>query len=193
MLFFLPVRGSDNLMQPTAETTPLPRLARFLGLIHDGVTEIGFRLALLVLFGIVVCYSYEVAARYLFSAPTTWASPFVSYGLCASIFLTMPELTRRSAHISLNLIDDILRQNSKRILHRIIRLAAALTCFMAAWITFEATWSDYDFGILTNTYFQVPKWWVSTFIPYGMASSGLYFLRQVFGTVSAPAGQGLTA
>jgi TRAP-type C4-dicarboxylate transport system permease small subunit len=187
------LRADDNLMQPAAETPPLARLARPLARIHDAVTEIGFRLALLVLAVIVVCYSYEVVARYLFSAPTTWASPFVSYGLCASIFLTMPELTRRSAHISLNLIDGMLHPNSARILHRIIRLGAALTCFMAAWITFEATWSDYDFGILTNTYFQVPKWWVSTFIPYGMASSGLYFLRQVFGHVSTPVGQGLTA
>ena len=180
-------------MHSAAEPPPLARFARPLARIHDGITETGFRLALLVLAGIVVCYSYEVAARYLFSAPTTWASPFVSYGLCASIFLTMPELTRRSAHISLNLIDDMLRQKSKRILHRLIRLAAALTCLMAAWITFEATWSDYDFGILTNTYFQVPKWWVSIFIPYGMASSGLYFFRQIFGNASTPAGQGLTA
>jgi TRAP-type C4-dicarboxylate transport system permease small subunit len=180
-------------MQSTAETPPLARLARPLARVHDGITAIGFRLALLMLAAIVVCYSYEVVARYLFSAPTTWASPFVSYFFCASIFLTMPELTRRSAHISLNLIDDALRPAVTHVLHRIIRVAAALTCFMAAWITFDATWSDYDFGILTNTYFQVPKWWISIFIPYGMASSGLYFLRQVFGDVSAPVGQGLTA
>ena len=63
---------------------------------------------MLALAVIVVSFCYEVVSRYFFNAPTIWASPFASYGLCAAIFLAMPELTRTSSHIALNFLNDAL-------------------------------------------------------------------------------------
>ena len=34
-------------------------------------------------------------------------------------------------------------------------------------------------SIETILEWQVPKWWVSIFIPYGFLSAGLYFLRHI--------------
>ena len=80
---------------------------------------------MLALAVIAISFCYEVVARYFFNAPTIWASPFASYGLCAAIFLAMPELTRTSSHISLNFLDDALSRERALRMRRIIRVVAA--------------------------------------------------------------------
>lgn len=55
--------------------------------LHDRVTIAGFRAAAALLGLIAVSFCYEVALRYLFNAPTSWANALVSYLLCAAIFL----------------------------------------------------------------------------------------------------------
>jgi C4-dicarboxylate transporter DctQ subunit len=149
-----------------------------LAALHDRLTTFSFGAAMLALAIIAISFCYEVVARYFFNAPTVWASPFASYGLCASIFLAMPELTRNSSHIALNFLDDFLSRDRALTVRRIIQVIAAVTCAIAAWITGQAAWSDFTFGITTNTYFPIPKWWLSAIVPYGMASSAIYFLRQ---------------
>ena len=57
-------------------------------------------------------------------------------------------------------------------------MVACAACGLAAWITAQAAWNDFALGIVTNTYYPIPKWWLSAVIPYGMASSAIYFLRQ---------------
>ena len=66
-----------------------------------------------------------------------------------------------------------------------------MTCAIAAWITAQAAWSDFAFGITTNTYFPIPKWWLSAIVPYGMASSAIYFLRQAMRPEATPLHQEL--
>src|SRR5882724_10990952 len=118
--------------------------------LHDRVTTFSFGAAMLALAIISISFCYEVVSRYFFNAPTVWASPFASYGLCASIFLAMPELTRNSSHIALNFLDDFLPTDRALRVRRIIQIIAAITCAIAAWITAQAAWSDFAFGITTN-------------------------------------------
>jgi TRAP-type C4-dicarboxylate transport system permease small subunit len=152
----------------------LGRLASF----HDGMSRISFSAAMVALSVIAISFCYEVAARYFFDAPTIWANPFASYALCAGIFLAMPELTRTSSHISLNFLEDALNPVDGRRLRRFLQALSAAVCGLAAWIAGESAWNDYTIGIVTNTYYPIPKWWLSAIIPYGLASSAVYFLRQ---------------
>ena len=73
-------------------------------LLHDAVTRISFAASAMILALIAISFSYEVAARYFFGAPTSWANAFVAYLLCAAIFLAVPEFTRRRAHVAVNLL-----------------------------------------------------------------------------------------
>lgn len=155
--------------------TLLSKLARW----HDAVTTAGFAVAACVLGGIVISFCYEVAARYFFSAPTSWANALVAYMLCAAIFLAVPELTRRRAHVAINLLLDRLRASHAHMLMRMIRVAGAAACLLAAWFTGNATLDQFQQGIDTISAYPVPKWLVSIFIPYGMLSSGLYLLRDL--------------
>jgi TRAP-type C4-dicarboxylate transport system permease small subunit len=128
---------------------------------------------------IAFSFCYEVTARYFFSAPTSWANAFVSYLLCAAIFLAVPELTRRRAHVAINLLLDRASPQGARVLNRLVRAAGAAACLLAAWIGANETLNQIALGITTISTYPVPKWWVSIFIPYGMLSAGLYFLRDL--------------
>lgn len=152
-------------------------LWRKLAALHDAITAASFAGAAALLGAIAFSFCYEVAARYLFSAPTSWANAFVSYLLCAAIFLAVPELTRRHSHVAISLLLDRLPPAPASVLRHIIRVAGAAACLLATWITASATLDQFFLGVDTISTYPVPKWCVSIFIPYGMLSSGLYFLR----------------
>ena len=154
-------------------------MLRLVGLAHDRLTQAGFALAALLVAGIAASFCYEVVVRYFFNAPTAWTYDVGSYFLCAVIFLAMPELTRRGAHVSVNLIPERLPPHQARILNIGIGLLAAAACFAATWITGTETWRQYQQGVSTISALTIPKWWVSVVIPYGMLSSAIYFLRQL--------------
>jgi TRAP-type C4-dicarboxylate transport system permease small subunit len=137
---------------------------RKLARLHDAITAASFAGAAAVLGAIAFSF---------------WANAFVSYFLCAAIFLAVPELTRRRAHVAINLLLDRLSPARAAVLNRIIRAAGAAACLLATWITANATLDQFFLGIDTISTYPVPKWCVSIFIPYGMLSSGLYFLREL--------------
>lgn len=157
-----------------------------LGGVHDAVTAASFQLAVVCLGIISVAFCYEVAARYAFNAPTVWANPLVSYLLCAMIFLALPEMTRTSQHISINILVGALPDPAAAAINQVIRAVGLVACLLAAWITGTETGAQITGNIWTISYFPVPKWIVSIFIPYGLLSAALYFLRQIAGDRPAP-------
>lgn len=159
---------------------------------HDKITIAGNYVAMALLFVICFAFCYEVAARYLFNAPTTWANALVSYLLCASIFLSAPDLTRRNEHVTINLLRDALPYSVRKPFAAALRTVAACMCLFAAWFCANETLAQYLNDIETILEWQIPKWIVSIFIPYGFLSSGFYFLRHMF-SPPAEAGEGALA
>src|SRR5581483_2347546 len=133
------------------------RVLRALAYIHDRLSRTGFILAACILAFISVAYCYEVVSRYFFNAPTIWASPLVSYALCLTIFLALPDLTRRGLQISIDLHEAWASPAAIELLLRLTRLVAGIFCLVAAWITAEQAWSEYSLGVWTNTYLPIPK------------------------------------
>jgi C4-dicarboxylate transporter DctQ subunit len=125
-----------------------------------------------------------VAARYFFNAPTEWATPFVTYGLCAMIFLAMPQLTRGAEHVTITLLLERTRGSSERRLRAACGILAAVACLCAAWFSADASFTQYRMGILTHPPYAIDKWLLSALIPYALLSSAIYFLRQLAGAKS---------
>ena len=156
-------------------------MLRRLAAIQDGLSRGGFVLAACILAFISIAYCYEVVSRYFFNAPTIWASPMVSYALCLTIFLALPDLARRGLQVSIDLHEGWASPRLVAALLRVTCLIAGVACLTAAWITGAQAWSEYTLGVLTNTYLPIPKWWLFVFIPYGFLNGGLYFMRQAAG------------
>jgi TRAP-type C4-dicarboxylate transport system permease small subunit len=160
-----------------------PAAGSVLGRLHDAVTKIGFALAGACLVGIVIAYTYEVGARYFFNSPTTWASSLVSYLLCAIVFLAMPEVTRDRVHIFIGVFLDDMDPKAAAKVQLTTYVVAALACFFAAYFCFSTTLGQFKSGISTVNEWRIPKWALSVLIPYGLFSSGIYFVRQVLSKV----------
>jgi TRAP-type C4-dicarboxylate transport system permease small subunit len=157
-----------------------------LSTLHDGITRAGYQLAALIVILIACSYCYEVGARYFFNAPTSWANTLVSYLLCAVIFLAMPEQTRRRAHIAITALVDRADPTRRRLWRMSIAAISAATCVAVFWISAAETWTQFRDGVLTVAAYEVPKWWISIFIAYGLLNSALYFLREMFSPSEAP-------
>lgn len=151
--------------------------------LHDRITALGFAGAAISVGVIVVAFWCEVIARYFLAAPTVWAYAVASYALCPMIFLALPEMTRRRAHIAIEYLANSLPAKYRGTLASAVVLTTAFVCLVGAWITGTETWRQYVGEIETISAFPIPKWWVSIFTPYGLLSSAVYFLRQL---VEAP-------
>ncbi len=158
--------------------------------LHDAITRIGFAGAAACVAVIAGSFWYEVISRYFFNAPTTWAYDLASFVLCPMIFLAIPAMAQRNAHIVVAYLTDGLPERSRATVRQAVLLTAAVTCLICAWITGAETWRQYVRGVETITTVPILKWWVSIFIPYGLLGSGLYFLRQFFGDAPLPFNDG---
>jgi len=153
---------------------------RGLGLIakgHDGLTQAGFILGTVALAAIVVLFSYEIVARYFLRAPTRWISDYVAYALLISTFLLLPQLTRTRQHISITFIQDSLPERLRIALVVILTLVSGAICLAASYLCWLETARQFNAGTRTMAVVSIPKWWISSFIVYGLFNSGLYFLR----------------
>lgn len=151
-----------------------------LGLIakgHDGLTQAGFILGAVALAAIVVLFSYEIVARYFLRAPTRWISDYVAYALLISTFLLLPQLTRTRQHISITFIQDSLPGRLRVALVVVLTLVSAAVCVAASYLCWLETARQFNAGTRTMAVVSIPKWWISSFIVYGLFNSGLYFLR----------------
>jgi len=158
--------------------------AATLAALHDGLSRVSSWGAAFCLVTIGVSYCYEVVARYFFSAPTTWADSLVSYALCGMIFLILPELTRRQAHITLTLLLEKLSPEAGRLLGRVTALAACGACGFAAWFSGVACLSQYESGIQTMATWPIAKWPLSLIIAFNLGSAALHFLRHALGNTA---------
>jgi TRAP-type C4-dicarboxylate transport system permease small subunit len=154
-----------------------------LGAIHDRITTAGFAGGAASVALITAAFWYEVVARYFFNAPTSWAYDVASFLLCPTIFLSVPEMTRRNAHVVISYLTDNASPQFRAPLVKALMLTGAVVCLICAWITGAETWRQYVRGVETITVNPIPKWVISIFIPYGLLNSGMYFLRHLVGRV----------
>ncbi|MGI9426260.1 MAG: TRAP transporter small permease [Hyphomicrobiaceae bacterium] len=126
---------------------------------------------------IVVFYVYEVVTRYFFNSPTAWVSDFVSYALCASVFLALPKVTKDKGHVAVTILVDQLPIRAANVVHSIISVIGFLCLAFAAYVSLQENVRQFSKNIETLAIIPIPQWWVSGFITFGLALSSLYLLR----------------
>jgi len=163
-------------MQPRDHRLAASRIVTASARALDAVTIAGGWVGVLGLAAIVVIFCYEVVSRYVFDTPTRWASDFVSYVLCASIFLCMPEVTRANGHVAVTVLIDRLGDRRRRVAQIAAYSVAFAVCLFAAYLSGLENLRQFSRDITTLTVIPVPKWSISVFITYGLAVSSLQFL-----------------
>lgn len=104
----------------------------------------------------------------------------VAYMLCAMLFLVTPELARVQSHILISVVPDTLSPKAATRYMRIVYLFSCIVCVIAGWFCLSVAVSQYQSGIATVNEWRIPKWWLSSLIPYSLFSASLYFMRHAF-------------
>lgn len=148
-----------------------------LATLHDWTSRRLFEAAVAALAAIAALYVYEVAARYVFDAPTTWTIEGVSYALSVVIFAALPEATRRRAHVAIDILPSMAPARAARVLRRGTDALGAVVCGAAAWIIAAEALRQAERGLMTNAANPVPKWPLTAIVALGLGSAAVHFLR----------------
>ena len=150
-----------------------------LGALHDASSRWLFLLAGGALCAAVGLYVFEVIMRYGFGAPTTWSGEVVQYALAVLIFCALPDVTRRNAHVAIDILPEALPPAAALWLGRATTLIAVGACAVAALIVAGEALRQFDRGVMTNAANPVPRWPITAVIALGLGSAALHFLRHL--------------
>jgi len=147
--------------------------------LHDLSSRGLFALAGAALTAAVLLYVFEVVARYAFDAPTTWSGEAVQYALAVMIFCGLPEMTRRRAHIAIDMVPEMLQGGAALWLGRINLMMAALASAATGLIVAREALRQFERGLMTNAANPIPRWWITALIALGLLSAAIHFLRHL--------------
>ena len=163
----------------TARTShkPLPAILKGVAGTLDFVTRASGVLSAMALAAILVLTLKEVAMRYFFNSPTTWAGDLNQWFFALVVMLIVPEIARTNGHIAISVLVDRLPHRKKDVAMRVIAVLSFFMCLAAFYISGMETWRQFTSGITTMWVSPIPKWWISIVIPFGFFLSALQFLR----------------
>ena len=110
---------------------------------------------------------YEVAARYLFGAPTTWSIDIASYLLLWATFLGSAYTLREGGHVAVDLLVVRLGAEHRRRLGLLIHGATALFVVLVVWQGAIACEQAYRFGEVTMSSLRFPLYIPLLALPVG--------------------------
>lgn len=167
-------------MTPGSDQKMIPALLHVLNKGLAAVTSFCLFLSGILLGLMVFFYAYEVVVRYFFDSPTSWTFDLGKAILCSSVILALPDITRNQGNITIDVFLEKLSKKTRYQANQIISLFCFVVCLLTAYICLDETIRQYQNDIGTFWINPVPKWWISVFIPFGFALSGLHFLKLGF-------------
>lgn len=121
-------------------------------------------------------YVAEVVARYGLNDPLNWSGDAGSYMLCAMVFLALPLITRQRGHIAVTVVIEMLPQAYVGRVTRLLELVSALVLLIVAFFVIDLCIRQYEQGVLTTMANQIPRWWLTAVMAFGIILSALNFI-----------------
>lgn len=118
--------------------------------------------------------TYEVAARYLFVAPTIWAAELSQLCLIWGTLIAMPWLLAANRHIAVDVLTERLNRTSRRLCQALAMAAIAAFSAVVAWKGSGIFFDSFERGRTTGSMLDLPTWISELAVPVGFA---LLFLQ----------------
>lgn len=163
---------------------------RALGVLHDRLTAATAVLGAGCLGLTVLIYCYEIVTRYFLDAPTSWAGAVTLYLLLVSVMLMVPRLTRDGSHVAVTYVTELAGPRFGRLVAGLTDLVSCAVCLATACFAAVETHRAYIHHVNTTDTMEIPTWWLTSFLVYGLVSAGLHFARRAFGAGGPAAAQG---
>jgi TRAP-type C4-dicarboxylate transport system permease small subunit len=124
-------------------------------------------------FGTGALLTWEVVARYVFSAPTIWAAEISQMFLIWGMFVAVPRTITRRENISIEVLHELLPESIQKICNIASLGFIAFFCAVVFWYGWEIAWDSLVRGRSTGTMLNIPNWWTEMVIPAGFGLSVL--------------------
>jgi C4-dicarboxylate transporter, DctQ subunit len=164
---------TGNIMQ----TTPEKKFIIFRWI--DATSDAGGIVAAVCMLAVTLIITYEVFARYLFSAPTTWVAEISIYLWMALGLLGAAYALKNNTHFAITIVVDRLSAKNRRrlkILTHTMGIAYSLVFLLkgAEMVKFSYDIKDASTGLL-----QFPLWIPWTLIPLSGLLLALQFINKL--------------
>ena len=138
--------------------------------------------------------TWEVVARYVFSAPTIWAAEISQMFLIWGMYIALPHTIARRQNINIEILYARLPGWAQRLCDVVTVAFTGFFCVVVFWYGFEIAWDSLVRGRSTGTMLNIPNWWTEMVIPFGFGLSvlvcGADLLKLVRGEqLAKPAGK----
>ncbi len=117
--------------------------------------------------------TWEVVARYVFSAPTIWAAEISQMFLIWGMYVALPHTIARRKNINIELLHERLPAWAQRICDLVTIVFTGFFCVVVFWFGWEIAWDSFVRGRSTGTMLNIPNWWTEMVIPLGFGLSVL--------------------
>ena len=143
-----------------------------------------FKAAVWIMAVVVPVMLYEVIARYLFNAPTTWGMELAVLLFGPYFLLGGPYLLHLKGHVAL----DVVRQRLSPIWQRRMDLVnypvIVIFCAILLYFSVPSAWSSWEYKETSFSAWNPPVWPIKAFVPLALAlmmmQAIIEFLRVVY-------------
>lgn len=121
-------------------------------------------------------YVAEVVARYGLHNPINMSGDVGSYMLCVGAFLGVPLVTRQRRHIAVTVVLETLPPDLRRTVSRILEFVCAGVLLIVAYFVLDLCIRQYHQGVLTSMANQIPRWWLTAVMTFGLVLTAFNFI-----------------
>lgn len=126
-------------------------------------------LAALLLAATGAMLTYEVIARYFFTAPTIWAAELSQLCLIWACPMAAPWVLSQRRHIRVTALTQLLPDGAHRLLEIAAMLVVAAFSGVVVWFGFDIFHDSFARGRGSGTMLDLPAWVAEAAIPAGFA------------------------
>ncbi|MBU2960419.1 TRAP transporter small permease [Citreicella sp. C3M06] len=172
--------------EPRAHRAPVESGPKALRLV-DALSLWAARIAAVMICVIAAILAYEVAARYVFHAPTRWTSDVGTTLMIWLSFLAMAQSLRSDGMIRITAVIGNAPPALRRLSQAFTLLVIAGFSLMAVWLCWGAMVESFNMGRRQPTMLQMPEWIAEAPIIAGYACLALQALADLIRLPFRPA------
>ena len=113
--------------------------------------------------------TYEVAARYFFTAPTIWAAELSQLSLIWGSLISMAWLLGARRHIAVDALVQLAGPRVRRLTETLALLAVAAFSAIVTWYGWKIFYDSFERGRTTGSMLDLPTWVSELAVPVGFA------------------------
>lgn len=129
-----------------------------------------------LIFGLMALFiGADVFMRNVTGSGMVWVIEGVEYAMYVATVFAAPWVLREGSHVSVDFLTSILPARIGRYVFIVASFLGTVVCCTVFYYGAIATWITFERSSMVYKAFTIPEWWVTIFVPFGMALMTIEF------------------